>query len=42
MVVHTDGGSRGNGKVGARAGVGVYFGPKDPRFVGKHVFESTI
>ncbi|EMD59916.1 hypothetical protein GGP41_008959 [Bipolaris sorokiniana] len=35
LVVHTDGGSRGNGKVGARAGVGVYFGPRDPRNVGE-------
>lgn len=33
LVVHTDGGSRGNGKIGAKAGVGVYFGPRDPRFV---------
>jgi ribonuclease HI len=32
--VYTDGGSRGNGQVGAYAGCGVYFGPKDPRFVG--------
>ena len=36
LVVHTDGGSRGNGKVGAKAGVGVYFGPRDPRFVPKN------
>lgn len=32
-VVYTDGSSRGNGKIGAAAGVGVYFGPQDPRFV---------
>ena len=32
-VVYTDGSSRGNGKAGAVAGVGVYFGPNDPRFV---------
>jgi ribonuclease HI len=33
IVVYTDGSSLGNGKVGAVAGVGVYFGPNDPRFV---------
>jgi len=37
LVVHTDGGSRGNGKVGAKAGVGVYFGPRDPRFVSRNI-----
>lgn len=31
--VWTDGSSRGNGKVGASAGVGVFFGDDDPRFV---------
>jgi ribonuclease HI len=35
LVVHTDGGSRGNGKIGAKAGIGVYFGPRDPRFVSR-------
>ena len=29
--VHTDGSSLGNGKKGAFAGVGVYFGPRDDR-----------
>lgn len=29
--IHTDGSSLGNGKVGAFAGVGVYFGPSDKR-----------
>ena len=29
--VYTDGSSRGNGKKGALAGVGVYFGNGDPR-----------
>jgi ribonuclease HI len=29
--VYTDGSSRGNGRVGARAGVGVFFGPNDER-----------
>lgn len=33
LVIYTDGASRGNGKVGARAGFGVYFGPNDDRFV---------
>jgi len=31
-VVYTDGSSLGNGANGARAGVGVYWGPNDPRF----------
>ena len=31
--IHTDGSSLGNGKVGAFAGVGVYFGPGDKRSV---------
>jgi ribonuclease HI len=31
LIVHTDGSSRGNGKIGAVAGVGVYFGEGDPR-----------
>jgi len=30
--IHTDGSSLGNGKEGAFAGVGVYFGPSDPRY----------
>ena len=30
--IHTDGSSLGNGKTGAFAGVGVYFGPGDKRF----------
>jgi ribonuclease HI len=33
IVVYTDGSSLGNGKVGAVAGVGVYFGPNDLRYV---------
>ncbi|KAH7355935.1 ribonuclease H-like domain-containing protein [Pyrenochaeta sp. MPI-SDFR-AT-0127] len=33
IVVYTDGSSLGNGQAGAVAGVGVYFGPKDPRNV---------
>ena len=31
--IHTDGSSLGNGKSGAFAGIGVYFGPSDPRYV---------
>ncbi|KAJ7150374.1 ribonuclease H-like domain-containing protein [Mycena filopes] len=30
-VVYSDGASKGNGKVGAYAGVGVWWGPNDPR-----------
>jgi len=33
LVIYTDGSSLGNGRLGAAAGVGVYFGPGDPRFV---------
>ena len=29
--IHTDGSSLSNGQYGARAGLGVYFGPGDPR-----------
>ena len=31
LRIYTDGSSLGNGKYGARAGLGVYFGPGDPR-----------
>ena len=31
IKIYTDGSSRGNGKVGAVAGVGFYFGAQDPR-----------
>lgn len=31
LVVHTDGACPNNGKHGARAGVGVWYGPDDPR-----------
>ncbi|KAL1839989.1 hypothetical protein VTJ49DRAFT_952 [Mycothermus thermophilus] len=37
VVVYTDGSSRGNGKVGAAAGVGVYFGPNDPRNISERL-----
>ncbi|ORX92216.1 ribonuclease H1-like protein [Basidiobolus meristosporus CBS 931.73] len=33
FAIFTDGSSRGNGKAGCRAGVGVYFGQDDPRNV---------
>jgi ribonuclease HI len=33
LVVYTDGSALGNGKVGAVAGVGVYFGSNDARYV---------
>lgn len=36
--VYTDGSSLGNGQKGSSAGVGVYFGPGDPRYV---TFMST-
>ncbi|KAI1506556.1 ribonuclease H [Biscogniauxia marginata] len=35
--VWTDGSSRGNGKLGASAGVGVYFGANDPRNVSERL-----
>ena len=31
LKIYTDGSSRGNGQLGARAGLGVYFGDGDPR-----------
>jgi ribonuclease HI len=33
LKIYTDGSSLGNGKLGAVAGVGVYFGPNDPRYL---------
>ncbi|KAI9230643.1 MAG: ribonuclease H-like domain-containing protein, partial [Piptocephalis tieghemiana] len=35
LVVYTDGCALGNGREGARAGIGVWFGPNDPRNVSK-------
>ena len=32
LRIFTDGSSLGNGQLGARAGVGVYFGPQDPKY----------
>ena len=40
VVVYTDGSSLGNGRVGATAGVGVYFGAGDPRFVSQQILQS--
>ncbi|KAK4112995.1 ribonuclease H-like protein [Canariomyces notabilis] len=37
LVVYTDGSSLGNGRSGASAGVGVYFGPNDPRNVSERL-----
>lgn len=34
LRIYTDGSSLKNGQMGAQAGVGVYFGPKDARLVG--------
>ena len=36
--VHTDGSSLGNGKLGAFAGIGVYFGPGDKRYITRGIF----
>jgi ribonuclease HI len=38
LRIYTDGSSRGNGKVGATAGVGVFFGEGDPRCVFRCIF----
>lgn len=37
LRIYTDGSSLANGKVGSRAGVGVYFGPGDPRNVSERL-----
>lgn len=37
VKVFTDGSSRGNGKIGSRAGVGVFFGENDPRNVSERL-----
>jgi ribonuclease HI len=31
LLVYTDGSCHGNGKIGSKAGIGVYFAPNDPR-----------
>ena len=40
--VYTDGSSLGNGKAGSSAGIGVYFGPNDPRYVHAHPSPSPF
>ncbi len=40
QCIYTDGSSRSNGRAGAAAGVGVYFGAGDPRFVAALQFSS--
>lgn len=37
LRIHTDGSSLGNGRAGAFAGIGVYFGPGDERWVPEEV-----
>lgn len=39
--IHTDGSSLGNGTAGAFAGVGVYFGPNDPRYLPQSQVSAT-
>ena len=41
IVVFTDGSSLGNGKSNARAGVGVFFGENDPRYVTSDYSRAT-
>ncbi|KAH6617626.1 ribonuclease H-like domain-containing protein [Chaetomium tenue] len=41
VIVYTDGSSLGNGRVGATAGVGVYFGDNDPRNVSERLEGET-
>jgi ribonuclease HI len=33
LVIYTDGAAPGNGRLGAVAGIGVYFGPQNPKLV---------
>lgn len=41
-VVFTDGACQRNGRVGAVAGIGVWWGVNDPRFVGQHEESESI
>ncbi len=41
ILVYTDGSCRGNGQTGAVAGIGVYFGPGDPRYGAAGVGDTT-
>lgn len=42
IQVYTDGSARGNGRKGARAGVGVFFGTNDPRYEISHHKEMDL
>lgn len=37
LIIYTDGSSLGNGQASARAGVGVFFGPGDPRYASAYL-----
>jgi len=37
IIVYTDGACIDNGKAGAKAGIGIYFGPQDPRNVSEQI-----
>ncbi|KAL2351217.1 putative ribonuclease H [Cryomyces antarcticus] len=41
LRIYTDGSSLGNGQRGAVAGVGVYFGPKDSRYVSSLLLQTS-
>lgn len=41
LRIYTDGSSLRNGQAGARAGVGVYFGPQDPKYDSPHSTSSS-
>jgi ribonuclease HI len=41
LRIYTDGSSLSNGQAGARAGVGVYFGPQDPKYAHSLSSQST-
>lgn len=42
LRIYTDGSARGNGAAEARAGVGVYFGPQDSRFVSDMAIRGVL
>lgn len=41
LVIYTDGAAPGNGRLGAVAGIGVYFGPQNPKCVTKSPTPSS-
>jgi ribonuclease HI len=41
LRIYTDGSSLRNGTAGARAGVGVFFGPQDPKYASSHTGKSS-